>query len=410
MNRFLLLASVGTLVTSTVAVAQETKTVEATLKVVDTSSRRTTAPVSPVTVRVALSSEAPANVTLPDDLQGVLAGTGTVGARQLAVAIGKSDDVVEHPDMMCIDLNADGKFSPDEHFAVEAIGREQGGRQIITSGPIDIELPSGATGQASYMLTGGRNLATLVFAQYLEARTEVAGAERVIAVVDHDLDGKFGSEGDLWTLASTDGRPTSEYGLSSFAERLFVDGQLVGVSVADASVELRTEKADGPDPQSEASHRQRVEHLWASRFDAEREQFVAQRGLDTSRPLAEKPVDWKYVSFDEAIQLGKEAGKPVFIDVMAFWCVWCYRMDYYTYPDAEVARLLSEDFIPVKIVQEQDRAGDYQTVMSDKLQARGIPAMGVFNAEGEVVHTIGGWKKAEDFVKELNDAKAKLKD
>jgi thiol:disulfide interchange protein len=142
------------------------------------------------------------------------------------------------------------------------------------------------------------------------------------------------------------------------------------------------------------------------RFDQEREGFVAQRGLDTSRPLAKQPIDWKYVTFDEALELGRKTGKPVFIDVMAFWCVWCYRMDYYTYPDAEVAALLGGDFVPVKIIQEQDRAGDYDRLMKEKLEARGIPAMGVFRADGSVVHKIGGWKKPEEFIAELKAAKA----
>ena len=93
---------------------------------------------------------------------------------------------------------------------------------------------------------------------------------------------------------------------------------------------------------------------------------------------------------------------------MAFWCVWCYRMDWCTYPDAEVTRVLNEDFIAVKIIQEQDLVGDYDLVMKEKLQARGIPAMGIFDGEGNVVQTIGGWKKPEDFLKELAEGKAKF--
>ena len=104
--------------------------------------------------------------------------------------------------------------------------------------------------------------------------------------------------------------------------------------------------------------------------------------------------------------MGQKEQKPVFIDVMAFWCVWCYRMDWSTYPDAEVARMLNEEFIPVKIIQEQDLVGDYDLVMKEKLEARGIPAMGVFDAKGDAVHKIGGWKKPEDFLKELEAAKA----
>ena len=117
----------------------------------------------------------------------------------------------------------------------------------------------------------------------------------------------------------------------------------------------------------------RVEHIWSDRFDKEREQFVADRKMDTKRAKAKTPVAWNYVSFDEAIALGKKANKPVFIDVMAFWCVWCYRMDYYTYCDAQVAEVRNTKFVPCKIIQEQAKAGDYDMLMKEKLKARGIP-------------------------------------
>ena len=107
------------------------------------------------------------------------------------------------------------------------------------------------------------------------------------------------------------------------------------------------------------------------------------------------------MTFEQAIELGKKANKPVFVDVLAFWCVWCYRMDYYTYVDAEVAKVLSEQFVPCKILQEQDRVGDYDRTMK-LLQAKGIPAMGVFGADGsKPLTTIGGWKKPEDFLADL---------
>jgi hypothetical protein len=81
---------------------------------------------------------------------------------------------------------------------------------------------------------------------------------------------------------------------------------------------------------------------------------------------------------------------------MAFWCVWCYRMDYYTYPDQEVADLLDTKFVPCKIIQEQAAPGEYDKMMKERLKAKGIPAMGVFDANGNLVHQIGGWKKPED--------------
>jgi thiol:disulfide interchange protein len=113
------------------------------------------------------------------------------------------------------------------------------------------------------------------------------------------------------------------------------------------------------------------------------------------------------VSFDDAIALGKKANKPVFIDVMAFWCVWCYRMDYYTYVDQEVAFVLSTQYVPCKIVQELDLAGDYDRMMKEKLEAKGIPAMGIFDGEGKLLLKMSGWKAPEDSPSASDDEQKK---
>ena len=79
-------------------------------------------------------------------------------------------------------------------------------------------------------------------------------------------------------------------------------------------------------------------------------------------------------------------------------------MDFYTYVDAEVADFMNEKLIPVKIVQEQDSAGDYATLMKD-LGARGIPAMGVWSVGGkDLLKSIGGWSKPEEFLAQLQEA------
>lgn len=169
----------------------------------------------------------------------------------------------------------------------------------------------------------------------------------------------------------------------------------------DNKVSILAQAAKGPDPMVAEHQRERVEKMWEERFAPTADEFNKSKNIDTSRPKAQKPIDWHYVSFAEAKQLAAKANKPLFVDVMAFWCVWCYRMDFFTYCDQEVAQLLNDKFVPVKIIQEQAAEGDYDMLMKDKLKARGIPAMGIFDAEGNVLHTIGGWKKPEDFIADL---------
>ncbi len=384
--------------------AADVQTVPATVRTIDPMTRQAGLPVSPMSARASFG-EVPATVKLPAGLSEASYGVLKVGKRDHGVLIGKKDASAALADTLAIDLDGDGAFGESEHvpLALETQQRERG--SVTTGAPIRGALPSGVKYVASFMQPEGRPATlSLTFVEYLGA--SVAAGE--IAIVDRDLDGKFGSAGDAWAMVPKDGRPAGEYGLMNLDESIFVAGHRHTIQLAGELLNVSSVAADGPDPAVMAAQRARVEHLWMERFEPGRKEFFEQRGLDATRPLATQPIRWQYLTYADAIALGAKEKKPVFIDVMAFWCVWCYRMDWCTYPDAEVTRALNEDFIAVKIIQEQDLVGDYDLVMKEKLQARGIPAMGIFDGEGNVLQTIGGWKKPEDFLKELAEGKAKF--
>ena len=75
----------------------------------------------------------------------------------------------------------------------------------------------------------------------------------------------------------------SAYGLSALGERVFQEGKLYGIQVLGDEVRVTTAAATGPDAKDAAAHRERVEHLWMERFDGERGEFIAQRGLGLPR-------------------------------------------------------------------------------------------------------------------------------
>jgi thiol-disulfide isomerase/thioredoxin len=394
---------------SAALLAQKPVAVEASVKKVDLADRSSPPVIQPISEQITLAQTAPAGLTAPKDCADAWFGTQVVGGRKLALAIGKSKADAELPDVLCVDLDGDGKFGDAERKTISVTKqapRGQGGQAMQIGRPVDVEIGAGKLAASVAFRQVGENApsASISFPSYLEAKTKVGNEERVIAVVDKDLDGAFGSAGDLWVLAKAGDRPATAFALSAMNERRFTDGQLVGIIVDKKTIQVASEAAKGPDPKDAAAHRRRVEHIWFERFDKDKEAFHKARGIDTTRPLAKQPIQWNYVSFDEALALSKKAGKPAFIDVMAFWCVWCYRLDHSTYPDQEVADLLNGSFVPVKIIQEQDLAGDYDKMMKERLEAQGIPAMGVFDADGRLLHKIGGWKKPEDFVKELKTA------
>ena len=381
----------------------DVETVPATIKEIDSSSREAimAAPVSTMSLRITLG-EVPAGVAVPAGMVEASYGTTKVAKKDVGVFVGKSEASKEQPDLIDIDADANGKFAPTERQPLEVTVRTQRDTQIASSTPVAGALASGVKFQASYEKAGERpGMVKLNFSSYLEG---TIGA-RLIAIVDKDLDGKFGSAGDAWTITAKGAQPASEYALMQVNESVFRDGKNYRVTVAGQLLSVASEAAKGADLNDAAAQRARVEHLWMERFEPGRKEFFESQGLDASRALTKEPIKWNYVTFADAIAMGEKEKKPVFIDVMAFWCVWCYRMDWSTYPDAEVARVLNTDFIPVKIIQEQDYVGDYSLVMKEKLAAGGIPAMGIFDATGNAVHKISGWKKPEDFLTELEAGK-----
>ena len=201
--------------------------------------------------------------------------------------------------------------------------------------------------------------------------------------------------------------PVRIHNLNAMEASSFDGMHRIAVEVSGNTVTATVTRAADPDPASEVRNRKRVEHIWIDRFNRGGEVFIAAQSIDTSRPRGKDPIQWNYVTFDEGLKMAKETGKMLYVDVMAFWCHWCYRLDYYTYPDDQVATLMNGNFIPVKFIHEQDRARDYGRIMG-LLEARGVPAMGIFDGDGNLVHKIrGGWKKPEDFIKELETAISK---
>lgn len=64
------------------------------------------------------------------------------------------------------------------------------------------------------------------------------------------------------------------------------------------------------------------------------------------------PVDW-YPWNDEAFKKAAEEDKPVFLSIGYSTCHWCHVMAHDSFEDEEVAALLNEDYIAVKVDREE---------------------------------------------------------
>ena len=78
---------------------------------------------------------------------------------------------------------------------------------------------------------------------------------------------------------------------------------------------------------------------------------------------AENPVDW-YPWGEEAFERARELGRPIFLSIGYSTCHWCHVMERESFEDAEVAGLMNETFVSIKVDREErpDIDNIYMTV------------------------------------------------
>ena len=67
---------------------------------------------------------------------------------------------------------------------------------------------------------------------------------------------------------------------------------------------------------------------------------------------AENPVDW-YEWSDEAFQKAKRENKPVFLSIGYSTCHWCHVMAHDSFEDPEIAKLINQFMVPIKLDREE---------------------------------------------------------
>jgi len=70
------------------------------------------------------------------------------------------------------------------------------------------------------------------------------------------------------------------------------------------------------------------------------------------RQHADNPVNWQPWD-DEALEAAREEDKPIFLSIGYSACHWCHVMADESFADPEVAAVLNEHFVPVKVDREE---------------------------------------------------------
>ena len=67
---------------------------------------------------------------------------------------------------------------------------------------------------------------------------------------------------------------------------------------------------------------------------------------------AENPVDW-YPWGDEAFEKARRENKPIFLSIGYSTCHWCHVMEKESFDDPEVAKLMNDTVVPIKVDREE---------------------------------------------------------
>jgi uncharacterized protein len=102
------------------------------------------------------------------------------------------------------------------------------------------------------------------------------------------------------------------------------------------------------------------------------------------RSAAHQPVQWREWG-DEAFEKARRENKPILLDIGAVWCHWCHVMDRESYENEEIAGLINEHYVPVKVDRDErpDIDARYQLAISALTGQGGWPLTAFLTPAGK---------------------------
>jgi uncharacterized protein YyaL (SSP411 family) len=102
------------------------------------------------------------------------------------------------------------------------------------------------------------------------------------------------------------------------------------------------------------------------------------------RSAMHQPIQW-YEWGEEAFAAARRVNKPMLLDIGAVWCHWCHVMDRESYDDPEVAHIVNENFIAVKVDRDErpDIDSRYQVAVSSISGQGGWPLTAFLTPDGK---------------------------
>jgi uncharacterized protein YyaL (SSP411 family) len=102
------------------------------------------------------------------------------------------------------------------------------------------------------------------------------------------------------------------------------------------------------------------------------------------RSASHQPIDWHEWG-DSAFAAARAADKPILLDIGAVWCHWCHVIDRESYENPEIAAMINQFFIPVKVDRDErpDVDARYQSAISAISGQGGWPLTAFLTPDGK---------------------------
>src|SRR5215469_6433372 len=102
------------------------------------------------------------------------------------------------------------------------------------------------------------------------------------------------------------------------------------------------------------------------------------------RSAMHQPIRWHEWGEDAFALAGRE-NRPILLDIGAVWCHWCHVMDRESYDDPEIAAIVNEHFVAVKVDRDErpDIDSRYQAAVQAVSGQGGWPLTAFLTPEGK---------------------------
>jgi thioredoxin-related protein len=105
----------------------------------------------------------------------------------------------------------------------------------------------------------------------------------------------------------------------------------------------------------------------------------------SEKKLYDPTLDGKK-QINEAISKAKSTGRHVLVQYGGNWCSWCIRFDAFCKADAEISKVIEDNFITVKLNYSPENKNTASSVFLGNPVRFGFPVFIIIDGSGKLLH------------------------